>query len=300
MITVLGEKMPNKPSNIKKWNPIPSIRLEMQPIRFPPQVGWQVFNNSPYQLNIKFEIHPILGEIDLHPLLDDDINGKNPFVAQANDWVFGGGCFTLPTQCWESDKELILEIRFRVTDYDDSKKPEIELVPSRWKLVRGPNIWSYYPQIPKIASGKYYNCFISYGQPDQKFAERVKKDLEQLGVVCWFYPHDYTPGEKVWNEIKEKMRQAEKVLVICSAKSLIREGFLKEIEEQYDMGADKIIPISLDNLWKEKGFQVKRGNIDLKQSLLERNYAEFSYRPGPKYSEALKMLLSALRKPKEQ
>jgi len=123
---------------------------------------------------------------------------------------------------------------------------------------------------------QYYSCFISYGKPDKDFTEKLISDLEAKGVSCWLYSLDATPGERIWREIGRKRREADKMIVLCSANSLIRDGILKEIEEQIDENPDKIIPISLDNLWKERGFRVMRAFRDLKPFLMDRNYADFS------------------------
>lgn len=149
--------------------------------------------------------------------------------------------------------------------------------------------------LPRIlAEVKYCTCFICYGEPDLKFAQRLCQDLEARGVSCWLYSMDATPGERTWSEIGQKRREAEKMVVLCSAKSLVRDGVLKEIEEQIDEDPDKMVPVSLDNRWKEPGFHVMRGNRDLKPFLLERNYADFS--GAMPYDEALEQLLKGLKR----
>lgn len=126
------------------------------------------------------------------------------------------------------------------------------------------------------------------------FAERLKQDFMAKGVSCWVYSLDSTPGARTWGEISLRRREAEKMIVLCSAKSLIREGVLKEIEEQIDENPDKLVPVSLDDTWKETGFLVRRGTEDLKPFLLERNYADFS---SPKhYREEFRRLLRGVEK----
>lgn len=144
---------------------------------------------------------------------------------------------------------------------------------------------------------KYHTCFIAYGEPDKKFARRLCDALEASGVSCWLYDMDATPGERTWAEIVRKRREAEKTVVLCSTKALVRAGVLKEIEEQIDEDPDKIVPISLDDLWKASGFRVMRAERDLKPYLLERNYADFA---NLAYEEALKRLLRGLRRDTEQ
>jgi hypothetical protein len=143
-------------------------------------------------------------------------------------------------------------------------------------------------------SPTYYTAFVGYGQPDRGFAEKLVEDLKEKGVSCWLYSLDYTPGERTWREIAVKRRESEKMIVLCSSKSLVRDGLLKEVEEQIDEDPNKIIPISIDNLWKEKGFLVMRAERDLKPFLMDRNYADFSNELY--YKDALARLIKALER----
>lgn len=139
---------------------------------------------------------------------------------------------------------------------------------------------------------RYNTVFICYGQPDLTFATKLKKDLEKKGVSCWLYSLDYTPGDRTWKEIGQRRREAEKMVVLCSSKYLVRDGVRREIEEQIDEDPEKIIPISCDDLWKERGFQVMREDRDLKPFPIERNYADFGEKA--KYEESLNRLLKGL------
>ena len=141
---------------------------------------------------------------------------------------------------------------------------------------------------------KNYNCFVCYGQPDAEFAEKVVKDLRSTGVTCWLYALDSTPGKRTWEEIGQKRRETEKMIALCSAESLLRDGVKKELEDTIDEDPDKLIPISLDNLWLEEGFEVRRGTKDLKPFLTERNFADFSSKSN--YNESLKKLLTGLKR----
>jgi len=152
-------------------------------------------------------------------------------------------------------------------------------------------------ELPRIvAEVKYYTCFMSYGRPDVDFAKKLRDDLVTRGVPCWLYDLDATPGERTWPEISQARREADKMVVICSAAALIRDGVLKEIEEQIDEDPDKMVPISRDNLWREPGFRVERGR-DLKPFLSDKNYADFSDESC--YEESLQRLLKALRRKAE-
>ena len=117
-----------------------------------PQVAWEAVNDSPYQLRVKIEVHPILGGHDLHPLKDDNINGKSVYEVEPNSYVFANGCFTLPKECADSKEDLVVEIRATVTDVNDIGKGELKLLPKRWKYVRETNSWFYYPQRERPSS----------------------------------------------------------------------------------------------------------------------------------------------------
>ena len=150
-------------------------------------------------------------------------------------------------------------------------------------------------ELPRIlAEVQYCTAFICYGEPDLSFTQGLYQDLTAKGVSCWLYSMDATPGKRTWKEIVERRREAEKMIVLCSAGALVRDGVLKEVEEQIDEDPDKMLPISLDNLWKEGGFKVMRGSRDLKPFLLERNYADFS--DPASYEKSLERLLKGLER----
>jgi len=149
--------------------------------------------------------------------------------------------------------------------------------------------------LPKVlADVKYCSSFVCYGQPDIKYARRIAKDLKARGVSCWLYSLDATPGKRTWGEITQMRREADKMIVRCSAEALIRDGVLKEIEEQIDEDREKIVPISLDYTWRERGFMVRRGERNLKPFLEERNYADFCVEST--YEGSLKRLLKGLER----
>lgn len=150
-------------------------------------------------------------------------------------------------------------------------------------------------ELPRIvAEVKYYSCFTSYGQPDVEFAKKLCQDLEAAGVPCWLYDMDKTVGKRTWGEIGEARRSAGKFVVLCSSAALVRDGVLQEIEDQINEDPDRVVPISLDGLWREPGFRIVRGNHNLKPQLENRNCADFA---NKSYGEALEELLKGLRRP---
>lgn len=152
--------------------------------------------------------------------------------------------------------------------------------------------------IPAIVTeAVYHSCFVSYGESDRQFAEKLVGDLRLRGVSCWLYSNDATPGRRTWSEIGQSRRDADKFVVLCSADALVRDGVLKEVEEQIDEDLDKLVPVSVDDLWRHPGFRVMRGARDLKHFLLDRNYADFkNHHDEEAYQEALKHLLRGLRR----
>lgn len=137
----------------------------------------------------------------------------------------------------------------------------------------------------------FMSCFISYGQPDLSTAKRLYNALRNMGIRVWLYEMNSTAGKRIWKEVKEQMRSSDRLLVLCSSKSLRRDGVLKEIETQVDDEADKIIPISLDNMWLKPSFRIRRGRSELKQYLVERTFVDLSKLP---FREAVGRLVMSL------
>jgi hypothetical protein len=66
------------------------------------------------------------------------------------------------------------------------------------------------------AAGRYCSCFISYSAKDQRFVERLYRDLRKNGVRCWFAPHDMPISAKILDEVNAAIRVREKVLLVLS------------------------------------------------------------------------------------
>ncbi len=134
----------------KNWNPLPVVKFNISQnladvFQFP-QVGWEAYNYSPYQLKIRINVRPKLGDKKLYPLADDDINGTKSYAAEPNSPVWKNGCFSLPTESVQSKADLILEIQSTVFDVNEPEKGEYNMLPSIWKYNRKDNTWDYYPQ----------------------------------------------------------------------------------------------------------------------------------------------------------
>ena len=148
--------------------------------------------------------------------------------------------------------------------------------------------------LPQIVSEiEYCTCFISYGEPDREFAEKLRDDLVARGVPCWLFSLDRTPGQPLDMEVEQNIQRADKMIVVCSQKSLVREGVLNELKKQVNKSVDDIVPVSLDNRWQRDDFPVEWQGQNLKPFLTRQIYADFS---ESKYEEELERLLKGLQR----
>ncbi|WP_084466638.1 toll/interleukin-1 receptor domain-containing protein [Nocardia arthritidis] len=104
------------------------------------------------------------------------------------------------------------------------------------------------------------STFISYGGPDEAFATKLYESLKAHGSIVFFFPTSATLGERIDNEIYRRLKEHDRVILICSQASLDRPGVLHEIQETFDResrdgGATYLLPIMLDdyvlNDWKK-------------------------------------------------
>ncbi|GHO98775.1 hypothetical protein KSF_088230 [Reticulibacter mediterranei] len=98
---------------------------------------------------------------------------------------------------------------------------------------------------------EYYSCFINYSSQDQAFAEKLRQDLQTVGIRCWFAPEDLRIGEKFWHRIDEGIQLYDKLLLIISKHSLSSNWVAKEVEEalfkEKKQKTTILFPIRLDN-----------------------------------------------------
>ena len=154
--------------------------------------------------------------------------------------------------------------------------------------------------LPEIVDEiKHYSCFVAYGAPDRAFAEKLLNTLRSSGISSWLYPMEYiqTPGEPTLREMERVLRGVDKVIVLCSARSLGRSDVSREIEDWIEGEPDRIMPVSLDDDWTHQGFQVTHGKRDLKPFLMREIYADFSNDSSRR--ESLQQLTKALERPEK-
>ena len=89
--------------------------------------------------------------------------------------------------------------------------------------------------LPSLRGKKiqFYSCFISYSTKDQLFADRLRADLQDKGVRCWFAPHDLSIGAKTWDAIDEAIRLRDKLLLILSEASIASDWVEDEVGKAY-------------------------------------------------------------------
>lgn len=138
------------------------------------------------------------------------------------------------------------------------------------------------------------STFISYGGPDEAFAKKLNSDLMTNGVKTFFFPLDASFGEKLHKTMR-LVNDYDRIILICSKRSLNRPGLLNELEkvlerEAKEGGESFLIPINLDNYI----FEWKAPRKELKDEILNRVVADFSDRDL--YSTQLSRLLKALRR----
>ena len=151
------------------------------------------------------------------------------------------------------------------------------------------------------------SVFISYGQPDAAFAERLRNALLANGVRTWFYPRDAVAGEVHYSHLHRQIHAHDRAIVCCSRASLTRNGALHELttllkREQREGGASIIIPVLLEGdvldsstppPWWPAGFEVAfeelTGRVAIDLSDWERSESS--------WDEGIRRLLLGLRKP---
>ncbi|MEN0062159.1 MAG: toll/interleukin-1 receptor domain-containing protein [Myxococcota bacterium] len=151
------------------------------------------------------------------------------------------------------------------------------------------------------------SVFLSFGTPDQAFAERLRADLTENGVKTWFYPEDAEPGRRHHRHIHNKIWEYDRLVLCCSRDSILRSGVLHEVEEvlqreQQEGSSNRLIPIFFDEDLFETGasppewWHPERRHIY--RQLQGRVCARFTTEPNsPQWNQALRKLLKVLHKP---
>jgi hypothetical protein len=158
---------------------------------------------------------------------------------------------------------------------------------------------------------EFYSCFISHGSPDERFVDRLTKDLIARGISTWHYRKDMTIGGLLKPQIGEAIKMWDKLLLVCSKDALARQPVIDEIIEAIEFegqqGSEKLFPIRLDDyifsgeLTEKHGKAVGRG--DYRKPWLDRVRAIWigdfrNWKDHDAYGAEFENLCNALRKGK--
>jgi CheY-like chemotaxis protein len=150
-----------------------------------------------------------------------------------------------------------------------------------------------------ITSADFTSVFISYGAPDEGFAELLNDALNSHGVKTFFFKKHAMPGQKLHHMMRDGVNQNGRVVLIGSQSSLNRVGVLNEIEEALQRearegGKSILIPITIDD-YVFKDWAPKHPGIA--QAIRDRVVADFrGAAKDPKlFTIALNRLLIALK-----
>jgi len=95
----------------------------------------------------------------------------------------------------------------------------------------------------------FHSCFISYSSEDEDFARRLRTDLTDRGVQCWFAPEDMKIGDKIRERIRRSILSYDRLLLILSAASVSSKWVETEVETalaKEDGSGPVLFPVRLD------------------------------------------------------
>jgi hypothetical protein len=150
--------------------------------------------------------------------------------------------------------------------------------------------------IPELFS-MLQSTFISYGGPDQEFAQRLHEGLQKNGVHTFFFPEHAEMGRRLSSVMNKGVGEFDRTVLVCSKASLSRAGVRNEIQlaldrEAREGGSDRLIPIALDDYvftaewWPERPENVR--------AVRDKVVADF--RDLDKFDRQLTRLIAALKK----
>ena len=155
------------------------------------------------------------------------------------------------------------------------------------------------PSATAAEPASYYSTYISYSRTDadRAFALKLYERLKAEGVSCWLYDHDMNPGEVELDTAERAIREAEKLLLCCSATSLeswwVHDELDKAIEKERDHWQDRrllLIPLRLDDhLWEWES-----GKASIVRSRHPADFVGWQEDPQ-KFDEQLHRVLRALK-----
>lgn len=146
---------------------------------------------------------------------------------------------------------------------------------------------------------QFQTCFISYTEADDLISERLYNDLQATGVRCWRWREDAPWGKTLMKSVDEAVRMYDKLVVICSEKSLQAPPVIREIERALQkedqlaaggQGGEVLFPIRLDDYIFEEWEHHRKADV------VAKNVGDFQEWEDPKkYKDAFDRLLRDLR-----
>jgi hypothetical protein len=152
---------------------------------------------------------------------------------------------------------------------------------------------------------QFYSCFLSFAADDEPFPSKLYDDLKVAGVRCWKFERNAVPGRNSWDNISNAIRTHNKVIVICSRRSLQRPAVLREIERALQeedrrslrqatdptVESDVLIPVRLDD-YVLRGWEHAR-KADIVSKAITVNFNGWDTDPDI-YKRELHRLMAAL------
>ncbi|WP_437968158.1 TIR domain-containing protein [Sorangium sp. So ce260] len=108
------------------------------------------------------------------------------------------------------------------------------------------------PGTKTATTSHFQSIYLSYGDADLSFTRRLHEGLEARGVPV-FFREDHAPGgEKHHRTARKGINDCDRVLLVCSQRSLTDQRVLNELEETLARearqgGAEVVIPVRLDS-----------------------------------------------------
>jgi len=143
----------------------------------------------------------------------------------------------------------------------------------------------------------FYSCFISHSSKDKRFCDRLCSDLRAKQIRVWYFPEDAAWGEAVWGEIDRGIKLFDKLVVVCSKRSLQSGPVLREIEralQREDLeGGSVLFPVRIDDYLTDKWHHPRKADV---LSKVAGDFRGWSRDPH-KYRLAFERLTQALQAP---
>jgi hypothetical protein len=149
---------------------------------------------------------------------------------------------------------------------------------------------------------QFYKCFISFAVADVPFPSKLYKDLVKSGASCWKFDESAVLGRGLWTNIDRAIRSYDKVIVVCSERSLQSPAVLREIERALQkeddlkrqqrnnpsVDVDVLFPVRLDD------YVFSSWEHERKADVVVKTIGDFRRRDAASYKRGLQQLLTGL------